>query len=98
MTARKPDNFVSRSRVSTVRVETPARNSPSSSRVQVRVVEAAKKTSSSSTKVDDGQHEVARKESRTADADDSIAARLDKWETLDDRLRLEQSVHGKFSR
>lgn len=88
MTARKPDTPIVRSRGTPVRVGTmvPGRSDsrdvliPRTSRVTVGADET--KTA---------VKEVARAdESGVNKADDSIGARLDQWESLDERLRTNQ--------
>ena len=93
MTARKPDNFPVRSRGAS-RTDTPARRTVAGPG-QGKTADVSQAGTSRLLK-DSEVCENVRKDSSAANADDSIAARLDRWESLDEKLRSEQSVQGKI--
>ena len=109
ITSRKPDSMQGRPRgnVSRVSVGTVVANGGGKDTSRINSVrprrsgdvkEKGKETAKvKEVKTDDGV-EVARRQARDGDAgdvNDSIAARLDQWETQDERQRLEQTTEGK---
>ena len=97
VTARKPDHLQGRPRGNSVRVSLTPKTStpPSTGRETGRIVDTPRmKRTSENTKTTDSVE--SSRLARQDNAIDSIAARLDQWETQDDQRRLEQSAERKF--
>ena len=98
VTARKPDHLQGRPRGNSTRVSLTSKTSSVSDtgRENGRNVDTprAKKVVEASNSIENVE---SSRLTRTDTAVDSIAARLDQWETQDEQRRLEQSVERKYS-
>ena len=93
MTARKPDSMLGRPRGNSVRVSIGSVSASNSIRESGRIVDTPRsKRTVESTK--DVEVETVRGKAAETGVVDSIAARLDQWETQDAQHRLDQATEG----
>ena len=97
-TARKPDALQGRSRGNTSRVSVASVTGVGASRENVRAVDTPKPKKSVAVErsQDKDVVERSRDSAGSGGAVDSIAARLDQWETQEEKRRLEQTTEGKI--